>query len=57
MGDGDGTGIMRIGVFRNGLWYLDINGNDAWDGSDATIPFGVPGDIPVVGNWNGSADG
>ncbi len=57
MGDWDGTGIMRIGVFRNGVWYLDINGNDAWDGSDVSIPFGAPGDIPVVGNWNGSADG
>jgi hypothetical protein len=41
MGDWDGTGIMRIGVFRNALSYLDINGNDAWDGSDSIIPFGL----------------
>ena len=34
-----------------------MTGNDAWDGSDVSIPFGAPGDIPVVGNWNGSADG
>ncbi len=58
MGDWDGTGITRIGVFRNGWWYLDINGNNTWDpGVDLAIPFGMAGDIPVVGNWNGSADG
>ena len=57
-GDWDGTGIMRLGVFRNGWWYLDINGNGAWDpGVDLAIPFGMTGDLPVVGNWNGSADG
>ena len=53
-GDWDGTGIMRLGVFRNGWWYLDINGNGIWDpGIDFAIPFGLSGDLPVVGDWNG----
>ncbi|MCL4402824.1 MAG: malectin domain-containing carbohydrate-binding protein, partial [Acidobacteria bacterium] len=47
----------RIGVFRKGEWYLDANGNGAWDGAaaDRYIPrFGQDGDIPVVGDWDGT---
>ena len=48
----------QIGVFRSGIWYLDSNANFAWDpGIDVATAFGMPGDLPVVGNWNGSADG
>jgi len=45
-GDWDGTGLIRIGVFRpaNGHWYLDMNNNGKWDGTgpglDADIQFG-----------------
>jgi len=45
-GDWDGTGTVRIGVFRpsNGHWYLDLNNNGKWDGSgpglDLDIQFG-----------------
>jgi hypothetical protein len=37
-----------------GYWYLDTDGNGAWDGCsiDACLgPFGVSGDLPVVGQW------
>jgi hypothetical protein len=47
----------RIGVSRNGTWYLDTNGNGQWDGcgTDACIPWGgEPTDQPLVGDWNGS---
>jgi hypothetical protein len=57
VGDWDGTGVTRIGVYTNGTWYLDMNGNGAWDGPeiDKTFPnFGIPGWIPVAGNWPGS---
>ncbi len=27
-GDGKGT---KIGVYQNGVWYLDYNGNGMWD--------------------------
>lgn len=44
----------KIGVFRGGQWFLDKNGNKAWDaGIDTTPAFGAPGDIPVTGDWNG----
>jgi hypothetical protein len=56
VGDWDGTGKIRIGVFRpsTGMWYLDLNGNGKLDacGVDVCIgPFGQPGDLPVVGHW------
>jgi hypothetical protein len=58
-GDWDGTGVIRIGVFSNGSWYLDMNGNGVWDGgvADKVIPnfgVGLPNAIPVTGDWNGS---
>jgi len=31
-GDWNGTGTTKIGVFSNGTWYLDMNGNGVWDG-------------------------
>jgi len=45
----------NIGVFRNRPWYLDVNGNGAWDaGTDAVAFFGEAGDVAVAGDWNGS---
>jgi len=47
-GDWDGTGVIRIGVYRpaNGHWYLDLNNNGHWDGAapnlDLDIQFGAP---------------
>jgi hypothetical protein len=41
-----------IGVFRNGTWLLDYNGNYQWDGVDKTASLGTTGDIPVTGDWN-----
>jgi len=33
VGDWSGTGETKIGVYWNGSWFLDMNGNGAWDGS------------------------
>jgi FtsP/CotA-like multicopper oxidase with cupredoxin domain len=45
----------RIGVFRgNGEWYQDANGSGTWDTGDKITVFGIAGDIPVTGDWNGS---
>jgi hypothetical protein len=57
-GDWNGDGRVQIGVFRpsNGKWYLDLNGNGQWDGcsTDGCYgPFGVSGDLPVTGDWDG----
>ncbi len=45
----------KIGVFRNGPWYLDQNGNRIWDpdSGDLSFWFGTSGDQPIAGDWNG----
>ncbi len=43
----------RVGVFRNGYWYLDTNGSNLWEPSDGAYSFGIPGDLPIVGDFNG----
>ncbi|MEE4376874.1 MAG: hypothetical protein V2J55_05085 [Candidatus Competibacteraceae bacterium] len=61
-GDWNGSGTDKVGVFRNGTWFLDFNGNGQWDGclqnggQDACLfnSFGAPGDLPAAGDWNGS---
>jgi hypothetical protein len=54
IGDWDGTGTSKIGVFSpaTGEWFLDFNGNGKWDdGIDLHLSYGEPGDVPVVGKW------
>ena len=41
----------EIGVFRNGMWFLDITGNHQLVQSDI-VGWGQPSDTPVVGDWN-----
>lgn len=53
-GDWDGSGKRKIGIFRNGTWIIDSNGNGQIDASDRTFTFGQAGDIPVVGDWDGT---
>ena len=48
--------LARLAVFRDGSWLVD-NGNRRWDGCgvDSCVgPFGLAGDQPVVGDWDGS---
>jgi len=56
-GDFNGDGYDEIGIFRNGYWYIDMNGDRAWSGVgsglDVIYNFGIAGDKPVVGDWNG----
>jgi len=49
------TGSVKIGIFRpsSGIWSLDSNGNFVWEGSDKSLSWGLPSDIPVIGDWNG----
>jgi YD repeat-containing protein len=57
-GNWSGIGSTKIGVFADGTWYLDMNGNGAWDGTptDSIYTFGngLAGAVPVTGDWNGS---
>jgi hypothetical protein len=55
-GDWSGTGPSKVGVFRpnTGEWFLDLNGNNKWDGKGIDLyleDFGDVGDIPVAGKW------
>lgn len=54
-GDWNGDGKAKVGVFRAGTWYLDFNGNGAWDGCGVDRcyvgSFGQQGDLPVAGKW------
>jgi hypothetical protein len=57
VGDWNGDGRTKVGVNYRGFWTLDYNGNGQWDGvagGDRFIAFGGnPGEVPVVGDWNG----
>jgi len=58
VGDWDGTGASKVGTFRpsDGVFYLDYNGNGQWDGcgTDRCLAIGLNGDIPLVGDWDGT---
>ncbi len=53
VGDWNGDGVATIGVFRDGIWRLDNNGDGQWSPEETIAQFGQPGDIPVVGDWDG----
>ncbi len=52
-GDWAGNGVDCIGVFRNGVWHLDVDGDGRFTSADRRADFGRKGDIPLVGDWNG----
>ena len=57
-GDWTGDGHAKAGIYRpsNGLFILDTNGNGQFDADDYVYNLSVgmePGDVPVVGDWNG----
>ena len=53
-GDWNHSGKTSFGVFRNGLWILDSNGNGYLDGADRQFTFGQAGDTPIAGDWDGT---
>ncbi|MHB8883127.1 MAG: Ig-like domain repeat protein [Thermodesulfovibrionales bacterium] len=57
VGDWNGDGTSKIGVFTDGMWYLDMNRSWQWDGEPTDkmgiFGVGIPGAIPVVGDWTG----
>ncbi len=62
VGDWDGDGDDDIGLYNNGLFYLDTTGNGAWDrvaGGDTINFLNIGGDmsapVPIVGDWNGDS--
>jgi hypothetical protein len=52
-GDFNGDGVSTIGLFRNGMWILDDNGDGQWLPDETLAEFGQEGDVPVIGDFNG----
>ncbi len=52
-GDWSGDGIKNIGVFHDGHWHLDVDGNGRWSEGDRQLVYGRAGDLPIVGDWDG----
>ena len=53
-GDFNGDGISTLGIFNNGKWRIDVNGDGRFDDDDDSFfDFGQQGDIAVVGDFNG----
>jgi hypothetical protein len=44
----------KAGYYRNGGWVMDRNGDFLWNTGDLAFPIGIVGDIPVVGDWDGT---
>jgi hypothetical protein len=44
----------EIGLHRGNTFYLDVDGNGTWmPGVDRVINWGLSGDTPLVGDWDG----
>jgi hypothetical protein len=41
----------KLGIFLNGGWWMDTNGNGAWDTGDEYHRFGSPGVHALMGDW------
>jgi hypothetical protein len=54
VGDWNTTGTIKVGVFRNGSWLIDYNGDRVFNALDKTYTYGQSGDIPVTGYWDSS---
>jgi hypothetical protein len=53
-GDWLGTGVVSLGVFRQGSWYFDLNNDGQFEANEGPFLFGLPGDLAIVGDWTGS---
>ena len=42
----------RIGIYKDGSWYIDMNGDGVWNAGDQNYGFGAPLWTPVTGDWN-----
>jgi hypothetical protein len=52
IGDWNGDGKSKIGVYNDGSWYLDYLGEGMVTSNTKVHNFGAPGYTPVVGKWS-----
>ncbi|MDX1962680.1 MAG: SdrD B-like domain-containing protein [Pirellulales bacterium] len=52
-GDWTGQGSDSIGVYNNGEWRLDVDGDGKFSPIDLAASYGANGDQPIVGDWDG----
>ena len=55
VGDFNGDGVFEVAVFKEGEWFIDVNGNGIWDADDLWAKLGrhKKRDLPVTGDWDG----
>lgn len=53
VGDFNGDGQDEFGVYIDGEWFIDVNGNAVWDDDDLWASLGTSTDQPVTGDWDG----
>ena len=51
--DFNGDGYDEIGVYINGEWFIDLDGDGKFDAGDLWAKLGSKVDIPVTGDWDG----
>ena len=47
---------LKIGIYTGGIWCLDDNGDWIFSIDDTTFHFGKTGDVPIVGDWQGTGN-
>ncbi len=54
VGDWNGNGRTKVGVFFDGEWLLDLDGNRSQNGlAEVPFTFGPDDSQPIVGDWAG----
>ena len=53
VGDWSGDGKTKVGTFKAGTFWLDMDGNTVWSIADKQFTWGTATSVPVVGDWNG----
>lgn len=54
IGDWNGNGKKKVGIFRAGQWLLDLNGDGQASGpGESLFFFGPKSGSPIVGDWAG----
>jgi len=43
---------MKVGIYRNGVFYLKHT--NTYGIADLAPTYGQPGDVPIVGDWDGN---